>query len=537
MPNQKAWRRLLFVACLLGGFLVHVRAHAQPLNNDVVAPLRRVLAQEQDVAKRDQATQAQIATLADMRDMGRALCLLEWREDDVDSLLAAADRSNRKRLAARLLDTAKTILHAQNNERRLAALGLLCVVAERYPSFIDKVDIAGTLGPDLSSLALDEHVPFAAAAQALVELCPAAPVTIKTLQTLLASKQPARHALGAQGVLGMTRSAALSEATATRARSLAVTTAAVALAGSGLDDANASVRINCLQAMHQAASALNGILGQPHVHTLDSPDAGPRAVEEDWSDLKPLLLAFKAQAPALLRALADRDRKVQLLARQTLDELAVARQQLARYARDNGLMLAAAIDPGTAPGNIRPAGSADPLLEGLRVTLPGLAAGVADPDARNRLKAIDVLEKMGPAAAPAAPVLVHALGDDDHFVRWAAARAVGKIAPAAADRAVPALTNLLSDEDSDVRLAAVRSLGCYGALARRAWPRLVQVLRVGDADTRLATLKALEQVRSSSQAVPPVLWDLCADPDARVRQEAVDLLSQLAEPRKQSKGR
>jgi HEAT repeat protein len=399
---------------------------------------------------------------------------------------------------------------------------------------VDRPEIARVLGSDLSTVALKEPAPFTdAAAETLARLCPSAPITITALQGMLSSTDKERRLIGGKTLVILTQALApprdhpFLDTASARSHVLTVATATVKTAGAGLDDADA--RADCLEAARQAALALNRVVCAPQLRDLEANGGDARRrFEQEWSYLGPVLLAFKAQAPALMRALADHDPKIQLLARKTLEELALGRQQLAAYAKDNNLVLAAALDPEIGAANGSHSGAEDPLLNGLRTTLPALVAGIADPDARQRLKAIDVLERMGPAAEPAAAALVRALGDSDRFVRWSAARVLGKIAPAKADQAVPALTKLLAEEDVDVRLAAIRALGHYGRAARESTPRLVALLRAPDAETRLAALRAVSAIGTdAASAAAPVLWELVADPDARVRQRAVDLLNRL----------
>jgi HEAT repeat protein len=68
-----------------------------------------------------------------------------------------------------------------------------------------------------------------------------------------------------------------------------------------------------------------------------------------------------------------------------------------------------------------------------------------------------VLGRVGPAAAPAAPALVQALGGESQPVRLAAVRALGAIGPAARC-AVPALTAALRDSRDGVGQAAALAL-------------------------------------------------------------------------------
>src|SRR5262249_54947699 len=164
------------------------------------------------------------------------------------------------------------------------------------------------------------------------------------------------------------------------------------------------------------------------------------------------------------------------------------------------------------------------LLDGLRVALPGLAAGVSDPDVRVRRATIDVLETLGQDAKPEAPALARALADSDVFVRWAAARTLGKLAPVEADTAVPGLVRLLCDRDSDVRQTAAEALRRYGPAAQGAVPALLQAVAQGEPDTRLASLRALEGIGASASTAIPVLVVALGAPEARIRQAAAQLL-------------
>src|SRR5262249_3700834 len=119
----------------------------------------------------------------------------------------------------------------------------------------------------------------------------------------------------------------------------------------------------------------------------------------------------------------------------------------------------------------------DPLLEALRAALPALAAGVSDPDPRVRLASLDALEPMISEGRPAAPALVKALDDKNRFVRWAAARTLGRIGPVPGVDAVTPLVRMLRDPDLDLARGAALALSRYGPAARAAVPALVQLLR------------------------------------------------------------
>src|SRR4051794_33192507 len=74
--------------------------------------------------------------------------------------------------------------------------------------------------------------------------------------------------------------------------------------------------------------------------------------------------------------------------------------------------------------------------------VPSLVEALHSPDATVRLKAIEVLGRMGSDAQDAVPELIKLLDDTDPGVRKAAARTLGLIGPAA-NPAVPALMRKL----------------------------------------------------------------------------------------------
>jgi len=216
------------------------------------------------------------------------------------------------------------------------------------------------------------------------------------------------------------------------------------------------------------------------------------------------VLALKDQGPALARLLGDPDAEVRALTRQVLVEMANLRSRWPR--------------PAASAENETP----DPLLQGIAAALAPLGRSLADPDVGARRAALDILESLGPASSPAAPILVKALEDPDRFVRWAATRTLGKIAPQMAETAVPGLVRLLSDADLDLRLAATTTLERYGPAAREAVPALVRLVYAQEAaEVRVAAIRVLIRIGQPSGQEPIVaLRTVLADPDERVRRMA-----------------
>lgn len=149
-----------------------------------------------------------------------------------------------------------------------------------------------------------------------------------------------------------------------------------------------------------------------------------------------------------------------------------------------------------------------PMYNVWQPTVQAMIRNLRDPDYRVRLGAVDVLETLGDRAEAAAPALVQSLQDCNKFVRWGAARTLGRLAPRQAEDAVAGLARLLNDrEDIGVRQAVLRALGEYGENARQAVPRLAQVINRGDKDYILGVLRTLQNIGTeAAPALPNVAW-------------------------------
>jgi HEAT repeat protein len=147
-------------------------------------------------------------------------------------------------------------------------------------------------------------------------------------------------------------------------------------------------------------------------------------------------------------------------------------------------------------------------------TVQAMIAGLSDPDFRVRLVSIDVLEIRGGAAAPAIPALVRALRDPNKFVRWSAARTLGKLAPRQGEDVVPALLRMLDDrEDMGVRITAAKAIKEYGKASspavKQAVPVLARVINRGDKEYIIAVMETIQGIGTEAQgALPAVAWIL-----------------------------
>lgn len=175
------------------------------------------------------------------------------------------------------------------------------------------------------------------------------------------------------------------------------------------------------------------------------------------------------------------------------------------------------------------AAAARGLSQGPADALPALRAACEDPDAWVRYFAARALGRHG--APGALPVLTSlALTDPRPPVRIAAIDALGETGDA---RSASALRSLARDAEPAIAAAALRALGmgpAEAALAPEALALLRQALTgepTHDADRQLAALAAVEAQRAA-ETVPAVASLARTAADRRVQQRAVQVLGAIA---------
>lgn len=165
--------------------------------------------------------------------------------------------------------------------------------------------------------------------------------------------------------------------------------------------------------------------------------------------------------------------------------------------------------------------SPTPVSDSWQGTVQTMITNLSDPDYRVRLGAVDVLETLVDGAEPAIPAMVKALADTNKFVRWSAARTLGRFATRRKDKsdpfytryaesAVTGLMALLNDrEDPSVRITAAYALEQYGETATKAVPHLARVINRGDKDYIIAILHTIQGIGSgAAPTLPNVAWVL-----------------------------
>jgi hypothetical protein len=115
----------------------------------------------------------------------------------------------------------------------------------------------------------------------------------------------------------------------------------------------------------------------------------------------------------------------------------------------------------------------------------------------------DLGHDMGMEATSIVPDLVTALRDKDESVRAAAAEALGKIGPPAANTAINALISALRDEFWRVKAAACEALSKFGPAAKEAIPLLQKLQTSKDEEVATKASLALSKIDEKGQARRP----------------------------------
>jgi HEAT repeat protein len=534
----------------------------EKLRHDLRAPADEFVAQDQELARQYEAAKPEdrpkiaaaarqrilmkdIEALKSISQMVRGLQLQEWSQDPEDTGKVRGALANRARQAVR------DVLEHGSSIARQAVETLLGEIGEMIKTPEDPKGVGRALAPELAEIV--EHGSTlearASAARALGLIFPEPAVAVPALRGLLNSKDPVERRAAARGLLSLIEVVSrLAAQPVTQGRTTSrveagsqdvVDTARLVVpvaANRGLADPDTEVRRLSARAVRESAAALLNLVPQSRPSEAGPTTGTPGSERMDFG---PLVRALADAGPAMARALRDADAEVRVNAQRALEHMGNARQRLlkAREGAQPGLLPppdrdsqapAGTTDVVVVSAQARPAGAPqDPLLETLRIAIPALEEDLFHPDMHVRLGAVEVLETLGPAAAPAVPALIRATNDRNLFVRWASSRTLGKIGPAAHEAATLPLAHRLFDDDLDVRLAAATALQHYGPAATPAVPEVIAALKASDAEMRMAAMRTLEAIGvGAKDAVPAVSAEL-SDPDVRVRKAAAEVLGRF----------
>jgi HEAT repeat protein len=550
--NRIAWLGLLAaivaLVCSPGGRAQlptedPVDALRQALKVPIIDPARN----PQELAARRDALTRRAAAIKGVGDLRRALLIHEWLDEDQDAQIAEVDRTVRNSIVKRLIDALRQQLQSDNAIAKLAAATMIgemgiTVRGASTPEGSDRGGLARVFAPDLARLAVNDVTPVRiGAATALSKINPEPKIAAPALGKVLQADDVVLRRSAGNGLARLiqevtqlipARGKSVAGVVATPEDVVQMGAAVVPEAAKGLHDQDGDVRKGCVNAVLAAATALGDLL-----------PAGREAevLADERANVRPLAQALAGQGANLGKALADPDPAVRLAACRGLEDLANARLRIARRqnpailpqpAREPGDRNRGALDNDgsvflTALEAQQRAAAEDPLLRALKNTLPAVSERLRDPDIRVRLAALDYLEILGEEATPAAPAVIQALSDSNLFVRWAAARTLGRMGPVDLDESVPALAGLLKDPDTDVRLTSALVLERYGPKAAAAVPALARATNTGDVEVRVAALRALQPMREAARPAVPSIAAGLSHPDVRVRRTAAEVLGRI----------
>lgn len=522
--RARGWQTSLALILALGCFN---RAPAQGSRADPVEALRQALQSEKERSSRGAELTAKVAALKSLNDLHRALFLTEWRDHHPDPEVAIVDQKYRAQVGKRFEQTIRPILKSNDKALCMRALEQLDAVATAQPEGCDPCRFMPALAGDLADLTRHGSTGIREMAAKVLGRWHADPeVAVPALGTLLLVGTLSERVTAAGSLtqvieeanrLANQPNATMDKAVAERNLVLAARGAVPALAR-GIKDKETEVRHLSLVGLTAIARCSHGLVQSWDLsEENENPEKTRAQMERNFANLLPLVLQLGDQGKTLPFALGDPESEIKSDALQVIEELATLRLEWARRAKGFSV-------------------PEDPLRDSLNVNLPALARNLGDRQVTIRRKALETLEFMGTAARASAPNVVRSLNDPDPFVRWAAARTLGKFAPAESATAIPGLIKLLNETDPGIRVTAITSLERYGPAAKDSVPALVIKTRADDAEIRACAIRALAAIAADSQTVADCVHLALKDPVESVRQSARDAAARLQQAAKEPGG-
>jgi HEAT repeat protein len=284
------------------------------------------------------------------------------------------------------------------------------------------------------------------------------------------------------------------------------------------------------------------------------------SLTKEQRDQLPLILAMigPSTVPALLRHLDDPQEHVRAIAATTLGllrvldtvpSLAAQSQDPSDVVRQSVVEALGGAAAGTGPSRKtrdlilgrgsrarrvvgwfrrKKRGAPVPPAHPVVLAVATLESALCDVAAAVRTQAARALGRIGPAAASAAPALIGLLKDDDETVRCQAAEALGRVG-GEEGATVAALVDLLQDASAPVKAAAARALGALKRAAAPAVPALVPLLQDRDESVRAAAAEAVAQVGPLDTSAIGFLAEGLDSPDNVVRARTAEALGSIGE--------
>lgn len=576
---MKRWSRQVLRACCGGVLLVAWAATYNVALADPVEDLRQALQislrEQGDPTQlildyRREIVQKRIDALRTIGDLRRALALDAWKDDPsrvVKNLkLSDLDASLRRQVGERLNLAIRDIVKNGDEVSRQAVAGLLTEMGPSMRS-INQGDMTGYargLTPEVIELTRNENLKVRQEAlRALGNIFPRPADALRVFERTLKEDNVGARRMAAYGlgqmvyVVNLLYKTGQSLPGVKATRQDVIDTLATVLGTvapgqekdtsndtlkAGLEDSDPEVRIASLKAVKAVAQSLADLtdLVLVTVGKADFPPEGRKLSEAErdfimqrhaqvqalLKELQGVLAGMRAQGPRLGKSLEDDNVKVQLEAIEALENIGNARAKLKRLVTNVPIVEPA--DKFGDLGNREAMKKFDTLQLFISKHLATISSLLDHGESRVRRGAMDFLETIEEAAAPALPRIAQSLTDSDRFVRWSAARLLGNFSPDKAAFAVLGLARLLDDPDLNVRLAATKALENLGTLSADAVPALSESLNQGDVEGRVEAMYALQAIgaKYGKVAVPNLITALIhADP--RVRKTAAETLGRF----------
>ena len=490
--------------------------------------------------------------LFSLADLRQALTLKDWgdvpKTGREDPEVIASDLRLRHKVAEKFRAKVRAVVEKGDDDSKAAVGNLLTelgltVRAAIDPAKLDKLDLVKERRVGFSRSMTDEVIALTKSNSEFVRLHALRAVgginadpkrAAAVLAAKLAAKDDVRgRRIAADGLVRLVSiqvylkdRSGLDQAVS--AEDLDVLNAAVEvarIAPTGLNDPDPVVRASCGQAVRVAADVVAVLVRRTQEEgkqALKLPT--PRFTYADLAQYKELLKAFADAGPRLAHGLTDPEPEVRIPLVFALERLTDARARLREEKMTVGTKREIKEEILLLPNN-----ASDPLAGFAKGEWKAVARMLADPEVRVRRGAVNFLEFFPEAYPAVVGDLTAGLGDSDRFVRWGAARALGRFTkayqPKDAIGAVPALAKLLFDGDVTVRGTAADTLEAMGPYAEAAVPELVRAVHFGDADQQVATLYVIQSIgpERSKAAISSVTQAL-ENPDAKVRRAAAETL-------------
>jgi HEAT repeat protein len=253
--------------------------------------------------------------------------------------------------------------------------------------------------------------------------------------------------------------------------------------------------------------------GKPTAHWVKRlQEKDPAARREALQALATIGPDAAAAGPAVLRALDDDDTAVREAA---LDALA----GIGPAAKDAVPMLVRALADKDIHYRDRAIRALDAIGAGDDTIVVALAGALIDPNPRRRsVAAVHSLQRLGPAAKAAVPVLKKALAATDSGQRIQVAHLLRYLGPDAA----PVLMGLWKDSDPNVRREAYESLSAMGPHAKAVIPALTKAVR--DRDSALQAIRVLGAIGPDGL---PTLTEILKGADREAAVHAANALGRM----------